>query len=474
VVLPAFTDQAYNLILLAEDEARMLGQPAVEPEHLLLALTRSGNVRRLLEQRRITGSDVYAAIVSERGIGDELVLGHVPRSAATDAVLARAIDVAAARGVLGPSSEHLLLALAAADTGRVARVLAGVRIDEVEALVDSIPGGRRAPVSDEQVKQYLLRVAGRRGAPRPGPVPPVFERYTAQAQRAVRAAVETAALLEHANVDPLHLLLGCLHVPDSTAAQVLEAEPAPSDMVTVGEAMERARMYGPPSSHQATGIFSDATRSIVAERALTYTYRADHARIGTGHLLLATLDARDHTVGRIIGSGTMGSVPLLGRLGRSLARALPGDEQPANGVRPEAIVFDMLIRILTIEFRAWLPPGWTIFGSGRADGFRLNVPDSQSEEDYRIDMGWIVGSAQPGRRRVLEVTRHVLTCLQRAVAETTHANWPADTATGTPPEPHADIGGDDINPTLLLWYGPKDAPILTLKRPILLNMVLDG
>lgn len=43
-----FTDQAYNAILLADDEARMLSHVSVEPEHLLLATTRFGNVARLL------------------------------------------------------------------------------------------------------------------------------------------------------------------------------------------------------------------------------------------------------------------------------------------------------------------------------------------------------------------------------------------------------------------------------------------
>jgi ATP-dependent Clp protease ATP-binding subunit ClpA len=114
--LGAFTDQAHNLILLAEDEARMLGQPAVEPEHLLLALLRHGNVRRLFAERGVSGSDVYTAIVGASGVGDDLVLGAVPRSPATDAVLERAVDVAAERGVLGPSSEHLLLALAGAES----------------------------------------------------------------------------------------------------------------------------------------------------------------------------------------------------------------------------------------------------------------------------------------------------------------------------------------------------------------------
>jgi hypothetical protein len=97
----------------------------------------------------------------------------------------------------------------------------------------------------------------------------VFERYTAEAQRAVRAASEAAALLEHRNVQPLHLLLGCLHVPDSLAARVLEAELAPSDMGTLGEAMERARMYGPNPAHQI-----EAQDGPARERLVCATRRA--------------------------------------------------------------------------------------------------------------------------------------------------------------------------------------------------------
>ena len=66
-----------------------------------------------------------------------------------------------------------------------------------------------------------------------------------------------------------------------------------------------------------------------------------------------------------------------------------------------------------------------LYGSPRAGGFRLRVPDSQSEEDFRIDVDWIVASAQPARQRLLEVTRPVLASLQRAVCETTQTNWPA-------------------------------------------------
>jgi hypothetical protein len=472
-VLGPFTDQAHNLVLLAEDEARMLGRPVVEPEHLLLALTRHGNVRSMFRERGISGSDVYAAIVGASGVGDELMLGTVSRARETDAVLEHAVDVAAERGVLGPSSEHLLLALVAAANGRVRAILDEVGIHDIVAMVEGISGERRPPVSADRLKQWLLRVGMRSAAPQPGPLPPAFERYTAEAQRAVRAASETASLLEHHNVQPLNLLLGCVHVSDSLAARVLDDELAPSDMGTLGEAMERARMYGTHPSRQATGTFTDAARRIVAEGALAYAYRHDDPWIGTGHLLLATLDAQDRAVDRIVGSGVMGSGPVPDRLARTLMRRLPGEELPIGRVVGGGVIsFDMLIRILTNWFRDQLPPGWVIRGSGRSGGFRLKIPSSRSEEDFRIDVGSIVSSDRHGRERLLQVTGAALTSLQAAVVQTTSTTWPATTANGGAPEPHTAIGGDTINPTLRLWYGPSDSPVAELTPRILLNSVL--
>lgn len=470
-MLGVFTDQAHNLILLAEDEARMLGRPVVEPEHLLLALTRHGNVHSLFAKRGVSGSDVHGEIVRSSPVGDDLVLGPVPRSHETHAALERAVDLAAERGVLGPSSEHLLLAVS--EQERVAVLLRPLGISDPVALVDGMPGDRRPPVSSDRLKQHLLRMAQRSAPPQPGPMPPVFERYTVQAQRAVRAAVETASLLEHAEVEPLHLLLGCLHVPDGLAANVLTAELAPSDMGTVGEAMERARMYGRNPAHQATGIFTDRTRRIVAQDALSYAYRHDQPWIGTGHLLLATLDAEDRAIARIVGSGVMGSGPVHDRLARSVIRALPGDERCTGRVDGGGVIaFDLLIPILTAWFHEILPPGWTIHGRARSGGVRLRIPDSRSEEDFGIDMTWIVSSDQPGRRRLLDVTRAALAGLQDAVASTTGTRWPAHSPGSDLPEPHAAIAGDSVNPTLRLWYGPPDAPVVEHAPPMLLNMIL--
>ena len=473
-MLGVFTDQAQNLILLAEDEARMLGRMVVMPEHLLLALTRHGNVRSLFAERDVSGSDVYSAIVRVSGLGDDLPLGVVPRSRATDAVLERAVDVAAERGVLGPSSEHLLPGLVSLENACVSAALRELGIEDVVALVDSVYRNDRPAVSGEQLKQFLLRAAARSELPQPGPIPPVFERFTADAQRAVRAAREIAALLEHHYVEPLHVLLGCLHVPDSVAARVLEAELEPSDMGTHGEAMERARMYGAGPSHQATGLFTEAAREIVAETGLSYAYRHDHASIATGHLLLATLDCEDRVIDRILGTGVMGSGPVNDRLARALVRALPGDEQPTGRADRGWIALDLLIRILVDQFREVLPPGWTIFGSGRSGGLMLKVPDSRSETDFRIDFEWILTSDQPARERLLEVTRAALAALQAAVAETTSTNWPASTHQDGLPEPHAAITGDAINPWLRLWYGPPDAPALEFKPQILLNNLVQS
>jgi hypothetical protein len=253
---------------------------------------------------------------------------------------------------------------------------------------------------------------------------------------------------------------------------VLEVELAPSDMGTVGEAMERARMYGPNPAHRATGVFSPQARQIVAEGALAYAYRHDDPWIGTGHLLLASLDAQDRAIDRIVGGAVMGSGLVNDRLARTLTRSLPGDEHLTGTVDGGGVIsFDMLIRMLTHWFRDILPPGWSIHGSGRSDGIRLRVPDSRSEEDYAIHMGWIVTS-EPGRDRLLQVTQAALTGLQNAIVETTSSSWPFHDDDGPHPEPHAEIAGDSVNPSLRLWDGRSRAAVIEVKPRILLNSVL--
>jgi ATP-dependent Clp protease ATP-binding subunit ClpA len=94
-----FSGHVADFLRLAEDEARMLGQAQVEPEHVLLALCRHGHGRDLLAQRSLQPRDLHAAVVRIDGAGDDLLLGRLPRSRRTQEVLERVVTVAAQRGV---------------------------------------------------------------------------------------------------------------------------------------------------------------------------------------------------------------------------------------------------------------------------------------------------------------------------------------------------------------------------------------
>jgi ATP-dependent Clp protease ATP-binding subunit ClpA len=332
MVIEVFTDQAYNLIQLAEDEARMLGQPVVGPEHLLLALARSGNVASLLAQRDVTGTDIHEAIVRAGGLGDQLVLGPVPRSAAAEAALERAVARAAERGILGPSSEHLLLGLL--DDVGIEAILQSVGIGDPAALVNgTYPPGRRPPLSAEQVRGYAER-ARYFEPPRPGPIPPVFERFTKQARAAVMASNRFPDDGQY--IEPFHLLLGLLWIQTGVAATVLARHGVALENATAQAERVRPRHRRralqpvvesrPPHLRlepELPHLLADATRRLVAEEALRQAYEHGHGTIGTGHLLLAILETDDETVDEALdGKDTAG------RVAAAVTSALPGDEPP--------------------------------------------------------------------------------------------------------------------------------------------------
>jgi hypothetical protein len=467
-VLGVFSQQAHNLIVLAEDEARMLGRSKVAPEHLLLAFARWGNVKALLRRCAVSARDIHAATVKAGGRGDDLVLGRVPWANATTEVLNGAVSAAARRGELCPGSEHVLLALD--DHDGASALLRAVGITDVTGLVDAVYPPHGMPVSGEEVSRHLLRM-GSSEAPRPGPIPPVFERYSDQARRAVRAASEAAGLLEHREIEPFHLLLGCVHVSDSLAARVLEPSLGSGELTMVVEAMERARQYGPHPAHQATGVYSDTARRLLAEDALSHAYRRGHGAITTGHLVLAVLDSRDRTSRAILGFG-----PEAERSARSIERALPGNEHATTDVDPGWINFDQLIRTVALWFQQIVPQGWAVTGAGRSGGIWARPPQPRSEADYRVFLDWIVERDDPPHDRLLAVTQRALADLQAVVVGETGVPWPAGGGSDGHelPAAHACVIGDEVNPRLRLFYGEPDAPALEMPYPALINMLVGG
>ncbi len=215
-----FNDQAYNAILLADDEARMLSHPRVDPEHLLLAAARCGNVEHLLAGAGIGARAIHEVITAIKGSGGKLEL-RPQRSPASERVLRRAVIVAAARGVLGPGTEHLLLALGEHELP--ARILAELGVHSTQAPVGAGQGlpPVRSPVDHALLQRRAAQLAAHgMEPPSPGPIPPLFERFTTQARAAINAAAEYARRADDRWVEPSHLLFGILNAKTGVAAAV--------------------------------------------------------------------------------------------------------------------------------------------------------------------------------------------------------------------------------------------------------------
>jgi ATP-dependent Clp protease ATP-binding subunit ClpA len=306
-----FTDQAHNAILLAEDEARMMNHSSVEPEHLLLAAARRGNAQWLLLSRaRIAAREIHDAILRHRGFGEKLVL-HPRASPASQEVLSLAVSAALARGVSGPSTEHLLLALG--EQAASARILAELGLRDVRPLVDAKYPVTRAPLDQAFVQRRAPQLAGMaRRAPSPGPIPPIFERFTSQARDALNGGIELARKLDAPYVELVHVLHGVLDTKDGVVANVRSS---------YSWDLPPAR-FVKPAPGGPTDIFSHDARRVVAEDVLIIAERLSHRPFTTGHLLIAILESPDEHTSEITRS-----LPDARDLSAAVIDALPGADE---------------------------------------------------------------------------------------------------------------------------------------------------
>jgi ATP-dependent Clp protease ATP-binding subunit ClpA len=309
-----FTDQAYNAILLAADEARMLSHPRIDPEHLLLAAARYGDVESLLAGEGIDARAIHEVIVQIKGFGGKLEL-RTRRSPASEEVLRRAVTAAAARGVRGPSTEHLLIALGEQELP--ARILAELGLSNAQALVDGHYPATRPPVDHAVIQRRAAQLAvGGIAPPSPGPIPPIFERFTAQARDAISAGIQYAREVDDPRVEPAHLLFGVLNAKTGVVATVRTKHgwhippgqfappryPGAAPIYSQDPRHPNVFTYTQPPYSRATGIFSPDARRIVAEDVLIVAERLGHRALTTGHVLIAILEHPDEYTSDIISS----------------------------------------------------------------------------------------------------------------------------------------------------------------------------
>ena len=153
-----YTDRARRALFFARYEAGLAGSPAVEPEHLLLALIREGSglSARIFERARISPDDVRRAIESRttRREGATSSGEDLPLSASTNQVLEYAAQESGRLLHSYVGTEHLLLGVFREEQSLAASVLAnrGLHIDRVRddiVMMRSVPAPLPVPTKPD-------------------------------------------------------------------------------------------------------------------------------------------------------------------------------------------------------------------------------------------------------------------------------------------------------------------------------------
>jgi hypothetical protein len=126
-----FTDRARRVVVLAQEEARMLNHNYIGTEHILLGLIHEGDgvAARALESLGISLDAVRLQVEGIIGRGQEAPSGHIPFTPRAKKVLELSLREALQMGHNYIGTEHLLLGLIREGDGVAAQVLVQLGAD---------------------------------------------------------------------------------------------------------------------------------------------------------------------------------------------------------------------------------------------------------------------------------------------------------------------------------------------------------
>jgi ATP-dependent Clp protease ATP-binding subunit ClpC len=140
-----YTDRARRVVVLAQDEARMLGHDSIGTEHILLGLIREGGgvAARALESLGISQGAVRQQVEEITGRGQHAPSGQIPFTAPAKKVLELSLREALQLGHNSIGTEHILLGLIGEGEGVAAQVLArlGADLSRVRQQVNQLLRG---------------------------------------------------------------------------------------------------------------------------------------------------------------------------------------------------------------------------------------------------------------------------------------------------------------------------------------------
>ncbi|HJZ10285.1 MAG TPA: Clp protease N-terminal domain-containing protein, partial [Trebonia sp.] len=184
-----FTDRARRVVVLAQEEARMLNHNYIGTEHILLGLIHEGEgvAAKALESLGISLEAVRQQVEEIIGQGQQAPSGHIPFTPRAKKVLELSLREALQLGHNYIGTEHILLGLIHEGDGGAARSLEslGISLDAVRQRVEEIIGrGQQAPS---------------------GHIP-----FTPRAKKVLELSLRESLQLGHNYIGTGHMLLGLL------------------------------------------------------------------------------------------------------------------------------------------------------------------------------------------------------------------------------------------------------------------------
>jgi ATP-dependent Clp protease ATP-binding subunit ClpC len=140
-----FTDRARRVVVLAQEESRMLNHNYVGTEHILLGLVHEGEgvAAQALQGLGVSLEEVRRRVEEIIGEGDRRPTGHIPFTSRAKRVLELSLRESVQLGQKYIGTEHILLGLIAEGEGVAAQVMQqmGVDLDRARAAVIQFVSG---------------------------------------------------------------------------------------------------------------------------------------------------------------------------------------------------------------------------------------------------------------------------------------------------------------------------------------------
>ena len=299
-----FTNRARKLVVLAQQEARLLQHDYIGTEHILLGLLAEGSGvgYQALTAEGVALEPSRAKVREIIGEGGSAPSGHIPFTPRAKKVLELSLREALQMGHNYIGTEHVLLGLIREGEGVACQVMValGANLPAIAARVHTMVGGS-TPVPRTGIPRRMWASLTRSGSGRAGaaagpvvygpepiaswlpePEPqPVLRRLTAGAWRAVLFGQVESLRHGQPQAEEQHLLLGILAETEGNGAKALNA---------VGVTLEQAReQAGPPIETTASEMSAPSLAASgldMVELALVEAVSAGRHGIDTDDLLL--------------------------------------------------------------------------------------------------------------------------------------------------------------------------------------------